>query len=704
MRLYAAMVILLFTAACQSTSPLPTLIPVQALPTEQPTNTPAPTLTPTPPFIPRTLATFPEDQAYIRMVNAFSPAHSVDIYAEGRGMALNLGYGQQTAPTGIEAGEYTLRILDAGSALHSVEPYIEEPIPVPGGSTLILVFHGTTEAPQISFLQETDEPLDANQSRLHVIHAIPGAEPITVQQLGQNLTSPIAYGELSNPVTLSSIAQSLFVARDTDSLLEYEENFRPRHAYTVILIPDANDPNQISTITYSERVEGRAHLRFINASEAFESVDVYMNGTLFSEKVTFGSATERVTVPASNYSLEVYYSGADPETDTPLVSNQFNANEDDRVGILLMGPGDTPRIARYEEDLSPVPPGYARMMFANALHIAIPTVMIDFVDATDPDVSLLAYRQISEPALIQEDAYNIAWTIVQDGEMGIQMQYIEGIEIEEGKSYLHILTTQDGEEPVMIIDEVGTNPNILLEDLPLTDEPKEPINVRFINAIDRPSQVDFLINGDPIARTINSKEFTMPIIFLDMPEGSVTVEVAGPNDGTPLSATDYEFRAGLDYTVVAYGPSIDRARLMVMVDPGSLISTDDFSNLRLINTSQTPISFRLGYKDASQPIIRPTLLPSDPNDPFGSNFSENRLPILPGTTNITADISSGMASLIGRVPTGPIELYVIDASRRAVAYTFPDLTLEPNKQYEVVAYQDSGSDEVMAFLLSYDAP
>lgn len=700
MRYLLLIILAVIFAACdtqETPSPLPTSTTVA--PTALPTATFTPSPTNTPAFIPSTNADTPENQAYLRVVHAVPGIESIDAYIEARSLAFNLPYATYTEPVGIAAGDYMLRIQASGSRLHEVEPFIEQTVTVPGLATLVIVFTGTTEAPSVLLFTESNRPLESETSRINLVHAVQsGPQQVTLQHNGVDLTSPLDYSQLSNPVELSSMETALFLQSGDMTLLDASTNLRERFNYTWIMVQDPENPNGVSLVRFFNRVPGRTQLRVIHAAETIGAIDVYTNTSPFTSELTFGNTSERRVVPATGYTVEVYEAGADPSAVSPLTTARFNANEDSNIALFLLGTPENLQLVRHLEDLTPLPPGQARITFANAMNTS-GSARVEYSGGRVEGVPDLAYRQISPPVQVTGDTVGFYWSIYANNVQGDTVESVDNVTIEPGQNYVYIMTGRtDGSLPVLLSEEIGID-EMLAE--PIEIEPiGDPFSVRFINALGYTAQVAFLVDGsstDPVGNWQVSPSIT----FLENEETAKEIVVVDLSTGQEIASTSYAFLSDSDYNIYVYGTSTTSSGILIAQNGFATTEGSEFANIRLVNVSQSDdVLLRLDYDDATdEPFVAP---PDETAVASGEARFRSSLP--PGTQPLTGTTESRTASFLGLIPFGINDLYVVDTSRRSIAATIPAYSIEDGFVYEVIAFQSENSLQVTAFVVTYPKP
>lgn len=697
MRWLILVVALVTIAACESEPPLPTLVPTivptQPPPTATETATPTPRPTPTPARIPATNADSPDEQAFVRVVHAAPGSEPVDIYIEARSLAFNLGYGVKTEPTGIVAGEYGVVILPAGRVSGEAPPLVAQPITVEGGQTLILMFTGSTDAPSLAVFPENTEPLNANESRVTLIHAVPRGSDVTLQQNLVDLTAPISFGQISEPAILPSGETVLLVQSGTNTFFTREITLRERSNYTFIMTGDPINLDTFELIELVERAPGRTNIRFINTSASVPNVDIYLNSELLRADLAYPRATERQSIPTGTYTVEIYPVGSNPDAIPAIASTQVNANADDTLSLIIVGTQDDLRLTRLVEDLSPTEPGQARMTFINTL----PDVQVVDVSASgafEPVAASLGYRQTSDAVAFEAGLYDFYWIEDENGTEGATVESALQVTIDQGFNYLYILSGRD-DQPVILGDDVGII-NQQPQVVGTGEAPELPIVLRAMNTIGTGSTVTFYVDNSLVASNLGYAQFSEPIIVT---EGTHQLDFRNPANDDYYNGILFDFQANTTYTAFIYGDDLLSTQVLVLANETTTMLEDNgMAQIRLLNFNQNgTLELGLAYRDTTGQL--------PPIDPTAAvDLPEFRRPNLPDAQRLFSNVANSTASTIAFIEPGQKDLVILDSTRNLVAEVLVNITIEPNRRYEVVTYGDAATTRVIAYVVSYALP
>ncbi|GAB4509470.1 MAG: hypothetical protein OHK0046_04510 [Anaerolineae bacterium] len=688
--IFILLISVLGMAACQSEAPLPTFVPTetpQPTPTLEPTTAPTPTLAATALPVPRTTVDDPANQAYVRVVHTTPDVTGVDVYVEGRAIAFNLDYGQATALNPIEAGEYTVRLLPPGERPGTGTPRIEQRISLAGGQKFILVFTGTAEIPILSLFTEPTEPLDAQQTRVNLIHAVARGPAITLQQNGVDLTAALDFGQQSAPVVLPVGEQTLTIQSGAQTITTFNDNLRERTTYTLVLAGNAADAASLFLIDFNERVEGRARLRFLNAAEPLGTVDVYLNDQPVVQNLSAQQTSEQQILPTGTYNLTLYPAGADPAAAAPLLTTQFNSNPDDNVIMLLVGSPTNARLLRYRVDPSPLPAGQVELVFVNPVEDPR-NVRVRYANVTRD----VGFGQVTQPVRIDAGVYDFFWSILQnDNTEADTIESAPNVTLAAGNRYLYIVTQHDN-NPLLIAEPVGEEAAVVVvgEDALIGEGPP---TIRMVNLVRSGEVLAFNVDGQQVVEAVNYGQASNAI---DITSGRKAVTVQLPGINVDLNAVAYDFLPGASYNLYVYGENSTTFSMLITQNAFYTAETG-VAGIRLVNISTAGgVVLSLFYEPSLGPVVQPT-----PDGTVVAQIGQYRAVLPPGVRRAVTGVRAGDVSTGNRIITGNLNLYVVDNVTGLVTTSLYNTTLQEGVQYDLIAYQFEDAGEVVAFMVSY---
>ncbi len=690
-----AMVAVLLAVACSPSAQqqLPTLIPSATPPPATATNPPAtesPTPTgptPTAPYVPQSIANSPSQQVYVRIVHAAPDVPAIDVYVELLAVATNLNYAQNTEPSGVVAGDYILRVVPAGNT-PTDSPRLEQTLSLQGGQSLVLLVHGSLDALDTTIVMEATEPLPFGQSRITAINAMSGGPMVSLMEGNTELFNPIAAGQVSTPVTLSTGRTTLTFQGGDSTLVSHLIDLREQHNHTLVLV---GTPANIRVVEFDSRAPSQASIRFVNASAPIGTVDVTFNSELLVSNAGFGRASEQQHTIAQIYDVEIYATGADRTEIAPLLSTQLVANQDDVITLILIGTPDALQLVQHRENSAPTAPLETRIAFLNTLP-NLPVAQLDVAQGQVPGITTLNYAQTPAEVAILAGNYTFYWA----NAAGDLLEVAENIQLEAGRSYLYLFTGRLDNAPVIVSSNVGIDEElvssvVVADDLATAEVATVPMELRVVNAvsgIDFP--IDFMLDGTLLTAGLNYRQGSE---LIEVSEGDHTVDVTVPETSNALGSTSAFLDAGR-YSVFASGFGEDSVQVLLAPDY-PLIFDGTSPHLRLVNLSPSgsDANFGLAYSAANTTVNNPDAVSVDSGDirrsiPFGLQ----RL-----VDNIMAQNFSGPVLM----PAAAFDIHILDTAQNSLAATIPNVTLAAGAHYDVIAYQEGGSRRVQGFILQY---
>ncbi len=712
LRLLFSFTLIFIMAACGNTedTPPPTITPPPTLAlSPTPTSGPTATLTEVPRATstpnPRTSAARAEDQTYLRIVHGIPNFSPIDVYVDTLGVAFSLEFGNITQLTPIGSGEFVVRVMPAGARLGGdLPPYVEQTVNIGIGQILTFVISGAEPSLFVTS-KDIRTPLQPRESRVELIHAIPDAPPVTIRAGGGDLILPVNYGEQAIPANVTSGANTFTInSGETVITTIVEPDLRERFSYTYVLIGSAAEPQ---VVQFADRIRGETSLRAINLMMDVLSVDVYLNGELFLSGIEYGRASQRQPIRADNYLVEIYPAGADSTTQTPLTAYDLSTIEEQILTLFIIGTSQQAFITRFEDDLSPVPPDQARMVFVNSLPNDTVTIEYDSGERI-AGLEALPYRDYSTGILF--DAQQPLSFNIRAGELFLEQS--QNILLEAGRTYLYFVTGRTIDDPPIILsDSVPIDPALAVDpDEPIANNTPapDPARVRVLNMLRDRAPIDVYLDQIPLALNLAHAQLTQEIIIptgvqsliIRVPGTQILEGEAGANDPNELNIVGYEFAPDTSYTIYAYGLTRDTVDLLILPQTSAVFNVSD-SLLRLINlTDQGTSDFGLEVARLDQPIAQ-ALPPSDDGTETAP-LPQNRAPLYDGTTNLVSSLSNVSASAVQVIPGIPHHVFIIDRELDLLAKAEFEYPFQPGIQYDIIVSQSPTNNEVDLYIIPYD--
>jgi Domain of unknown function (DUF4397) len=177
--------------------------------------------------------------------------------------------------------------------------------------------------------------------------------------------------------------------------------------------------------------EGESRLTIIHAipAEGGFPADIYLDGELVVEEMTFGNVTETTTVASGSHSVAIYPAGADPATDDPALAAEVDLADgaDATVVAGLTNAGD-PTLAVYVNNADPVGAGQARIVLRHQAEAPA----VDLLINGEPVALEVAN---GEEASAEVEAGAITLSLVPSAEGGGDL-FQTDVDLSEGSAFL----------------------------------------------------------------------------------------------------------------------------------------------------------------------------------------------------------------------------------------------------------------------------
>lgn len=310
---------------------------------------------------------------------------------------------------------------------------------------------------------------------------------------------------------------------------------------------------------FAQGGDGSSWLRFVHVVPGASSVDVYTDGELTITGLSFGEASNYVTVNGGTHTITVTLRG---ET-ASLWEQQIGVSPNAAL-TLVASSTDPLGFQAYEDDLTPLTLGNARLTAIHAIAGA-PTVDVVLADgrAVMPG---LQYNQPYGTLDLASQVYDIA--IVPEGET-VENAIIPAtsLALNSGTSYMAVVYGTASDADIL-----------LLSTSTLSDG--EGGNVRLVHGIPGAAAVDLYVNEVLVVPALTFDDHGTDYIAL--PEGDHTISVRFGGETDDLVSDSVDVANGDLFTLII-AQTEDGIGLQRFDDPVSTINEDE-AVLSIINT------------------------------------------------------------------------------------------------------------------------
>lgn len=264
-----------------------------------------------------------------------------------------------------------------------------------------------------------------------------------------------------------------------------------------------------------------ALVRFVHLGASSPSIDIRLNGELSAADLRYGETSAQVTVPAGPVELSAFL----PGTSVALFHDSTSL-EQGPAAIILTDDQDA-RLHIVSQDLSPLPPGSARLALLNTLDANARVAVI----AADETVALtadLAKGAISGHLESSAGTHEIRIEIAGDELVAVPLKQ----------------ALAAGSLNLLILHGTPAEPK-LFNAAAATQGEENSGRLRFIHAIEGAAPVDLRLNGQLLLPALS---FAQPSPHIALPAG--THDVAVNLGSAEITSIQLQIRAGEMRTVV----------------------------------------------------------------------------------------------------------------------------------------------------------
>lgn len=343
-----------------------------------------------------------ETQSTLRVIHAVPSGPSVDVLVDGEPAAPNLAFGSISEYVPISPGAHQVQVIETGQDASSALATFE--VETRSGEAYIVTAIGTAAAIKAKINEVNLDAIDQGKARVRLINA---ASDVDIASLGitgeeDGLTDSVDYGGDTSYETVDVSTYDLEVRGDDDQVLLTAPGmtFEDGQVYDLVLVGQQS-VQSLQLITAITSVspscstllqvgnEGDACVRFVNAAEDLEAIDIYLGDAVVAEGLEFANMSGYVNVaPVEDVEIRVTSAGTPPDPDTESNGTQtfdggqaylgiiagLNGDDDsgtapvatDVAGAATGGGTDGIQLLMLQVDLTPLPEGQARLRVINA--------------------------------------------------------------------------------------------------------------------------------------------------------------------------------------------------------------------------------------------------------------------------------------------------------------------------------------------------
>lgn len=376
---------------------------------------------------------------------------------------------------------------------------------------------------------------------------------------------------------------------------------------------------------------GQSFVRVLHAVPGAPAVDVWIDGGLVIENLSFGEISDYLSMPSGSYDVEVFETGT---TTTPIIDAPgvvFASGQDYTIAARLDGTDAVPEI--YEDNNTLPADGKVHVRF---IHLSPDAPAVDVAVTGGPDLfTNVAYADSTEYLEVDPGTYDLE---VRQAGTSIVALPLPGISLQSDTVYT-----------VFAVGEAAATP-ATLDALLAADAGYA--RIRVVHAVPDAGGVDVLLDGSQAAANLEYQDLTP---YLRVPSGAHNIVVVPTGTTTPeVINTDVLLNPMQDYTIAAAGLSgSDSVEPLVFMDDNSFTESGQ-ARLRFIHLS--------------------------PNAPPLDLLQAGTTP------ELFSDIEFGEASDYAAVDAGTYNLEVQPTGADDVVLTINDAVLQSGNVYTVYVF------------------
>jgi len=336
-------------------------------------------------------------KATVRFVHVYSGGGPVDIYVDDTQLVSQLAFGTATEYASLPPGDRKIQVVAAGQQPDTA--LIDKEIGVDEGKAYEILIAGQGDELDARSKEVNLDTLDADKARLRFIQGEPGASDLdialTVPGADTENTSaddgdlPV-FEKISDDSDYQDITAGTYglVATnsddDTAKVNLPDVTLSPGNVYDVVILGQI-DSNNLTLLPLITPVSGPcsgvlgvgdsatdACVRFAHVSPDAGPVDVYVDGESVVQNISYGTATDYVTVGDSDHQIQIVPAGK--TTDDALLEDSFGFGTGQAYQVSIIGlhadnddSGDDLALKRNDVDLTTLPPQQFRVRVIQAV-------------------------------------------------------------------------------------------------------------------------------------------------------------------------------------------------------------------------------------------------------------------------------------------------------------------------------------------------
>lgn len=414
------------------------------------------------PFATRVEAQETETDATIRFVHVLAGGGPVDIYVDGETRVQGIAYGTATEYAAIPPGDHTVQVANAGDDIANA--FIEQDFTAGSGEAYNVIVGGRPDNFQAAVFEVDLDAVDPAMARYRFIQASPDAGDLLIQldvsdsegmqtdgDPGAGIGDPVPGGTFLGEQDYQEIEAGTYdivaYLNETDDLRLEAADIQLDGGYVYDLVVVGNeDSDRLDLLPLITQVSrpcsellsvgepGDACIRFVHTSPDAGQVDLYLDGSLVVEGMSYGTSTEFAAISNDEHQIQVVPAGGTLDGAVLDESMDFEAGQAYQgvVSGLVVDDDDDDndvRLDTSEIDLTPLPAGQARI---RANHTVADAGTVNIVASGQDLFTDVGFGDASDYAVVEANAYDIQVVTTDNNTPVVEAQ---GLQLTEGMVY-----------------------------------------------------------------------------------------------------------------------------------------------------------------------------------------------------------------------------------------------------------------------------
>lgn len=317
--------------------------------------------------------------ATIRVVNASPGSPPIDVLLNGQPLVQNLAFGAPSSYGPLKAGSgYKLQVVPTGQP--AANAIAEKDFDVDAGQAYIASIVNPLKDIKINVDQVKLDAIDPGKVRVRFFQTSPDAGKVDLAVTGGDTWfGGVSQGDHTDYKDFDAGTYTLDVKNNSGAALTTASGLQLEqgHVYdifatgqiadktfSIVTLATIVSPPCASALNLQGSADG-ACVRFAHAAPGSPNIDVYVNGTVASSNLAFGSSTEFLSIPAGD-STKIQVTAAGGSLDKTIIDQTISVSKGQAYQFIATGTTDDVKLSESRIDLTPVATGQARVRLINA--------------------------------------------------------------------------------------------------------------------------------------------------------------------------------------------------------------------------------------------------------------------------------------------------------------------------------------------------